>query len=92
MKCTYKCRFYSRCPTDGDLITYDFELESDVVISVEFIKDCLYHYSFKNKKFLFQENITKEFYDKLHCENHHGTYKVTTKGIHNNVEIVCVCE
>ena len=37
-------------------------------------------------------NVDKEFYDKLHCENHHGTYKVTTKGIHNNVEIVCVCE
>ena len=92
MKCLYKCKFYARCPTDNELITYDFELESDVILSVEFIIECLDHYSFKFHKKLFQEEITKHFYDKLHLENHHGTYKVTTKGIHSNVEIVCVCE
>ena len=92
MKCIYKCRFYGNCPTDDELITYDFELESDVVVSVEFITHVLDNLVIKQKKNLFQEDITKQFYDKLYLENMYGTYKVTTKGIHNNIEIVCVCE
>ena len=94
MKCIYKCRFYGNCPTDDELITYDFELESDVVVSVEFIIECLDYFTspVRQKKNLFQEEITKGFYDKVNLENRFGTYKVTTKCIHNNIEIVCVCE
>ena len=65
MKCLYKCRFYGHCPTDDALITYDFELESDVVVSVEFIIECLDYFVVRQKKNLFQEEITKGFYEYL---------------------------
>ena len=92
MKCIYKCKFYARCPTDNEVITYDFELESDVVLSVEFIIECLDYYSFKFHKKLFQENATQRILGLLFKYDKFGSYKVITKGTHSNVKIKCVSQ
>lgn len=34
----YKLKFYAECPSDGEMIEYDWTIESDVMLKVELLK------------------------------------------------------
>lgn len=86
MKIAYNFNVICVCPNDGEKIKYDVTLETEVTIMVEDILNMCMNFAYKEK---FQEDLTEELYHAFQEANCYPVNKITTRGTHQGVTIVC---
>lgn len=79
MTCLYEFQTNARCPADGAVITFDVQVISERMITVE---DLLSLTNRLTGKPIMQEPFTARLADELSA-------KVTTIGTHSGVKITC---